>query len=110
MVEHTVYSWWKKLLFWGLWLLLLAPAYIAAFGAWLIGSMLPDFHAAVDIVLTLIMGLTLLLIMSIAFYTAWHFVRHTKPFSHLLIMLSIGVLGLPLVSSAGALFSYVKLS
>ena len=110
MMKCTDYTGWKWWLFWGLWLLLLAPGYIAADVAWLIGKMLLDFHAPIDIILTLIMGLTLLLIMSIAVYTAWHFVRCSRAYPHLLIILSIGVLGLPLVSTAGALVSYVSLS
>jgi hypothetical protein len=109
MPERLAYAWWKYPLFWVMWLLLLGPAYIAAFGAWLIGSMLPGYHDPVDIVLTLIMAATLLLIMSIAVYTAWHFLQQSRPFSRLLIWLSAGLLGIPLLATAGALFSYVQL-
>ncbi|MEZ5538218.1 MAG: hypothetical protein R3F02_21630 [Thiolinea sp.] len=110
MQKRLAYAWWKYPLFWGMWLLLLGPAYIAAFGVWLIGSMLPGYHDPVDIVLTLIFAATLLLIMSIAVYAGWHFVKHSRPFSRLMIWLSAGLLGIPLLSSASALFSYVQLS
>lgn len=110
MQRRLTYVWWQHLLFWGVWLLLLGPAYIAAFGAWLIGSMLPGYHDPVDIILTAILASTLLLIMAIAVYTAWHFWYQSRPFSKLIIWLSAGLLGVPLLSTAGALFSYVQLS
>lgn len=104
------YSLSKRVFFWGAWLLLLVPAYCAAFGAWLIGSMLPDFHAPVDITLTVIMVFTLLLLMSVAVYTSWHFVKATRGYAHLMLSLLAGLLLIPMVSALGAIFSYTQLA
>ncbi|MEZ5479206.1 MAG: hypothetical protein R3E95_17495 [Thiolinea sp.] len=76
----------------------------------LIGFMLPQYHDPVDIVLTIIMVISLLAIMAVAVYTAWHFWQRSRSFGRLMAWLSIGVLGIPLVSAAGALFSYVNLT
>ena len=110
MVNQKTYSLWKRAFFWGAWLLLLAPAYCAAFGAWLIGSMLPDYHDVVDITLTIIMVCTLLLLMSVAVYTSWHFVRATRGYAHLMLSVLTGLLVIPMVSALGAIFSYVQLA
>ncbi len=110
MSDHVVHSGWKRFFFWGMWLLLLAPAYCAAFGAWLIGSMLPDYHAPVDIVLTVIMVCTLFLLMLVAVYTSWHFIKATRGYAHLLFSVLAGLLFIPMVSALGAIFSYVQLA
>lgn len=110
MVNCEAYSGWKRIFFWGLWLLLLAPAYCAAFGAWLIGSMLPDYHAPVDITLTVIMVFTLFLLMATAVYTSWHFIKASRGYAHLMFSLLAGLLGIPIVSALGAIFSYVQLA
>ena len=110
MVEREGYPWWKKSFFWSMWLLLLAPGYCAAFGVWLIGSMLPGYHEAVDITLTIIMFVTLLAIMAIAVYTSWHFIKSTRSYFHLVASLLVGLLGIPMVSALGAIFSYVQLA
>ena len=110
MVEREVYPWWKQFFFWGMWLLLLTPAYCAAFGVWLIGSMLSDYHAVVDITLAIIMLCTLLAIIAVAIYTVWHFIHFTRSYLHLIASLLVGLLGVPLVSSLGAIFSYVQLA
>ena len=110
MEKREGYAWWKHVCFWGMWILLLAPGYCAAFGAWLIGSMLPDFHQPVDIVLTLIMIVTLFILMCLAVYTGWHFVKCTRHYSHLLLSLLAGLLGVPMLSALSAIGSYVLLS
>ena len=109
MAECANYPWWKRAFFWGAWLLLLAPAYCAAFGAWLIGSMLLDYHDPVDIALTVIMAFTLFLLMSVAVYTSWHFIKATRGYAHLMLSLMTGLLVIPLVSALGAIFSYTQL-
>ena len=109
MLNQEIYPWWKRAFFWGAWLLLLAPAYCAAFGAWLIGSMLPDYHDVIDITLAIIMVCTLLLLMSVAVYTSWHFVRATRGYAHLMLSVLTGLLVIPMVSALGAIFSYVQL-
>ena len=110
MTERVDYPWWKRVFFWGMWLLLLAPAYCAAFGAWLIGSMLPDYRAAVDITLTVIMVFTLFLLAIVAVYTSWHFVKATRGYAHLMLSLLLGLLVIPMTSALGAIFSYVQLA
>ncbi|HPE60121.1 MAG TPA: hypothetical protein PLB10_07265 [Thiolinea sp.] len=110
MSAVKAFSWWQCTLFGVCWGLLLVPAYFAAFGAWLIGSMLPEFHAPVDIVLTLIMGVSLFVLMLIAVYTGWHFLKRSRSFSRLLGLVLAGVLLVPLVSATGALVSYTQLS
>lgn len=110
MAERADYSLVRRIIFWGTWLLLLAPAYCAAFGVWLIGSMLPYYHAPVDIILTVIMACTLLLLMAIAVYTSWHFVKASRGYAHLMLSLLTGVLVLPTVSALGAIFSYAQLA
>ncbi|MGB1256333.1 MAG: hypothetical protein ACPG51_10755 [Thiolinea sp.] len=110
MFNRVVYPWWKQICFWGVWLLLLAPGYCAAFGAWLIGSMLPGYHDPVDITLTVIMVVTLFSIMLVAVYTSWHFIKASRGFSHLMLSLLLGILVIPVVSALGAIFSYVQLA
>jgi len=110
MVKREAYPWWKHGFFWSMWLLLLAPGYCAAFGFWLIGSLLPGYHEVVDITLAIIMLVTLLAIMAVAAYTCWHFVKSTRSYLHLVASLLVGLLGIPLVSSLGAIFSYVQLA
>lgn len=106
-------SWaiWQVVIFWGMWLLLLVPAYFAAHGIWLIGMpMFAGYHETVDIVLLLIMVGTLLLLAFIAMKSVWHFRHHAKSFWRLLVSLSIGVLGVPLLSMSGAVYAYISLA
>ena len=110
MSAVRVFSWWQCTLLGICWGLLLVPAYVAAFGTWLIGSMLPDYHAPVDIVLTLIMAVSLFVLMLIAVYTGWHFLKGSRSFRWLLGLLLVGILLVPLVSATGALVSYTQLS
>lgn len=109
MGKHAGYVWWKHLLFWVGWSLLLVPGYCAAFGTWLIGSMLPDYHHTVDIVLTIILAVSLFAIMMVAVYTAWHFFHQSRRYAHLMVWLGTGVFVLPLVSGIGAVLSYAQL-
>ncbi len=105
-----VYAWWQTGSFWFVWLILLLPAYAAAFGTWMLGSLLPGFHEPVDITLTAIFFVTLLLLMAIAVYTGWHFVHKSRHYTRLRGWLLAGVLVIPLVSASGAVFAYVQLT
>lgn len=111
MADGVAYARWKRMVFWGGWLLLLAPAYCAAFGVWLVGSMLLDYRVLlVDIVLTAIMALTFVLVMSVAVYTFWHFTKSTRSYTHLMLSLLSGLLLIPMLSALGAIYSYVQLA
>ncbi len=109
MLKSASYAGWQYVFFWSAWSLLLLPAYCSAFGTWLIGSLLGGYHEPVDIVLTLILFVTLLVIVMLAIYTGWHFVHRTRNFARLMLMIMFGVVIVPLLSTTGAVVSYVQL-
>ncbi|PID50171.1 MAG: hypothetical protein CR991_02830 [Proteobacteria bacterium] len=103
-------SLWKNLWFWFFWSLLLLPAYVAAAGTWIIGSLLPAYHDLIDIVLTIVFAATLVILMMLAVYTAWHYSFRTRPDRHLLMLVMVGVLLVPVVSAGIAMSFYVQLN
>jgi len=89
---------------------MLVPAYFAAAGTWMIGSLLPGYHDPVDIILTLIFFITLLTLMMLLVYTGWHYVFATRPIRDLLILVLVGLLVVPVVSTGIAMTFYVQMN
>lgn len=106
----SAYQRWQQVVFWISWLGMLVPGYLLAFGTFRMAQLVWNgYHAQVDLLMFVILGLGAFAMLLTAILTYWAYRTASRGYWNLMAWQIAGLLGIPLLTMLACLWVYFQL-